>query len=161
MKTLLASAALLTLSLTACMPSTSMGMSNSGMMKPADTMMAKMSTFSGTVSGSNEVPAVTSSVSGNVTLTLNEDAKTAQVTGMVMNLSGAPVASHIHAPALKGSNAGVLKPLTYTASGTNMYTISGGFSLTDAEIADLKAKKFYFNIHTPANPGGEGRAQLE
>ena len=42
-----------------------------------------------------------------------------------------------------------------------MYTISGGFNLTDAEIADLKAKKFYFNIHTPVNPGGEGRAQLE
>jgi|GEM_PF-1972604 len=157
MKTLLASAALLTLSLTACMPSTSSSMS-----KPSEpAMMAKMSTYSGTVSAANEVPAVTSSVSGTVTLTLNEDAKTAQVTGMVMNLSGAPVASHIHAPALKGSNAGVLKPLTYTASGTNMYTISGGFNLTDADIADLKAKKFYFNIHTAANPGGEGRAQLE
>jgi len=156
MKTLLASAALLTLSLTACMPSTSTAMT-----KPTNTMMAKMSTFSGTVSATNEVPAATSSVSGTVTLTLNEDAKTAQVTGMVMNLSGAPVASHVHAPALKGSNAGVLKALTYTASGTNMYTISGGFSLTDAEIADLKAKKFYFNIHTAANPGGEGRAQFE
>lgn len=157
MKTLLASAALLTLSLTACMPNTS-----SSMMKPSEpAMMAKMSAYSGTISGTNEVPANTSGVSGNVTLTLNEDAKTAQVTGMVMNLSGAPVASHIHAPALKGANAGVLKPLTYTPSGTNMYTISGGFSLTDAEIADLKAKKFYFNIHTAANPGGEGRAQLE
>ncbi len=158
MKTLLASATLLTLSLTACMPATSTAMT-----KPSEPamMMAKMSTYSGMVSGSNEMPAVASSVSGTVTLTLNEEAKTAQVTGMVMNLSAAPVASHIHAPALKGANGPVLKPLTYTASGTNMYTISGGFNLTDAEIADLKAKKFYFNIHTPTNPGGEGRAQLE
>ena len=33
--------------------------------------------------------------------------------------------------------------------------------LTDAQIADLNAGKWYFNIHTAANPGGEIRGQLK
>jgi len=32
--------------------------------------------------------------------------------------------------------------------------------LTDAQIADLTAGKWYANIHTQANPGGEIRGQV-
>lgn len=156
MKTLLLSTIALSLGLTACMPATT-SMSSSSASAP---MSAKLTTFTGTVSAANEVPAIISAVNGTVMLVLNEDLKTASVSGMVMGLSGAPAAQHIHV-AFKGANGPVLKPLSSTVSGTNMYTISGGFNLTDAEIIDLKAKKFYFNIHTAANPGGEGRAQLE
>ena len=35
--------------------------------------------------------------------------------------------------------------------------MAGTATLTDDQIADLKAGKWYFNIHTAANPGGEIR----
>ena len=39
-------------------------------------------------------------------------------------------------------------------------TLKGEATLTDAQAADLKAGKWYFNIHTAANKGGELRGQL-
>jgi hypothetical protein len=38
--------------------------------------------------------------------------------------------------------------------------IKGKAVLTDAQIADLKAGKWYFNVHTAAHPGGEIRGQV-
>lgn len=38
--------------------------------------------------------------------------------------------------------------------------IKGSKALTDAQIADLQAGKYYVNIHTEANKGGEIRGQL-
>jgi hypothetical protein len=37
---------------------------------------------------------------------------------------------------------------------------SGASVLTDAQIADLNAGKWYVNVHTEANKGGEIRGQL-
>jgi len=34
----------------------------------------------------------------------------------------------------------------------------GSATLTDAQAADLAAGKYYVNVHTAANPGGEIRA---
>ncbi|HLY84766.1 MAG TPA: CHRD domain-containing protein, partial [Acidimicrobiales bacterium] len=34
------------------------------------------------------------------------------------------------------------------------------FAVTPAQVADLEAGKYYFNVHTPANPGGEIRGQI-
>ncbi len=39
--------------------------------------------------------------------------------------------------------------------------VSGTASMTDAQIADLEAGKWYVNIHTAAHPGGEVRGQLK
>jgi len=38
--------------------------------------------------------------------------------------------------------------------------ISAPATLTDAQIKDLEAGKWYANIHTEANKGGEIRGQL-
>jgi hypothetical protein len=38
--------------------------------------------------------------------------------------------------------------------------MAGKATLTDAQIADLKDGKWYFNIHTAKNPGGEIRGQM-
>jgi hypothetical protein len=47
-------------------------------------------------------------------------------------------------------------PIAHPASPT-----SGKATLTDAQIADLEAGKWYFNVHTAAHPGGEIRGQLQ
>jgi hypothetical protein len=36
----------------------------------------------------------------------------------------------------------------------------GSATLTDAQAADLVAGKYYVNVHTAANPGGEIRGQV-
>jgi len=36
----------------------------------------------------------------------------------------------------------------------------GSATLTDAQAADLTAGKYYINVHTAANPGGEIRGQV-
>ena len=38
--------------------------------------------------------------------------------------------------------------------------VEGSATLTDAQAADLMAGKYYVNIHTAANPGGEIRGQV-
>ena len=63
--------------------------------------------------------------------------------------------AHFHGPAAPGANAPpiiVVKDLPSPMKGTA--------TLTDAQIADLQAGKWYFNIHTSAHPGGEIRGQL-
>jgi hypothetical protein len=66
------------------------------------------------------------------------------------------MAAHIHGPADPGKNAGVVVPLT----GSLKSPIKGSKVLTSAEVADLEAGKYYVNIHTAANKGGEIRGQL-
>jgi CHRD domain len=71
--------------------------------------------------------------------------------------------AHIHGPADENNTAGVLFALTATQTGTvvGSGSLSGTATLTDAQIADLKAGKWYVNIHTGNNPGGEIRGQLK
>ncbi|MBC7801475.1 MAG: CHRD domain-containing protein, partial [Gemmatimonadaceae bacterium] len=38
--------------------------------------------------------------------------------------------------------------------------IRGGATLTDAQLADVLAGRWYANLHTAANPNGEIRGQL-
>ena len=46
-------------------------------------------------------------------------------------------------------------PISNAASGSE-----GSATLTDAQAADLTGGKYYINIHTAANPGGEIRGQV-
>jgi len=46
------------------------------------------------------------------------------------------------------------------ASNVATSPIKGTATLTDAQIADLNAGKWYFNVHTAANPGGEIRGTV-
>ena len=71
-------------------------------------------------------------------------------------LSGPATAAHIHGPADPGANAGIVVPFT----GNLASPIKGSATLTDAQIAQLEAGKWYVNIHTEANKGGEICGQL-
>jgi len=117
-------------------------------------------TLKTTLSGANEVPAVTTSATGAATVVLNESAKTVTVTGTFTGLSGNATAAHVHGPAAKGVNAGIVFNLTPTSAASG--TLSGTSPvLTDQQISDFKNKLWYVNVHTAANPNGEIRGQLE
>jgi hypothetical protein len=75
----------------------------------------------------------------------------------VFGVSGNSItASHIHRGAV-----GVSGPPVYTLSSGGAISFSGSITLTDADVADLTAGKFYFNVHSKAYPGGFARGQLE
>ena len=71
-------------------------------------------------------------------------------------LKGPATAAHFHGPAEAGKNAGVAVAIPNAASSP----AEGSATLTDAQAADLTAGKYYVNIHTAANPGGEIRGQV-
>src|SRR6185295_1748531 len=71
-------------------------------------------------------------------------------------LSGPVTAGHFHGPAPAGANAGVVVPFT----GSMASPIEGTATLTDAQMADLVAGKWYANLHTAASPGGEFHGQV-
>lgn len=72
------------------------------------------------------------------------------------DLTGPATAAHFHGPAAPGANAPPVVPIANPAS-----PIKGEATLTDAQIADLTAGKWYLNVHTAANRGGEIRGQVE
>lgn len=112
--------------------------------------------YSTDLKGSSEVPANTTAGKGHVDASLNTSSKTLSWTITYSGLTGAPTMAHFHGPAAAGSNAPpiiTVKDLTSPIKGTQ--------TLTDAQIADLQAGKWYFNVHTAAHPGGEIRGQLE
>jgi len=112
--------------------------------------------FSATMTAASEVPPKTSAGSGDALATLDTATKALTYTVTFQNLTGPATAAHFHGPAAAGANAGVVVPLGNTPSST----IHGSKVLTDAQITDLEAGKWYVNVHTAANPGGEIRGQV-
>ena len=101
-------------------------------------------------------PGVASSGKGMATATLDTNTKTLTWTVDYSGLSGPATAAHIHGPADPGANAGIVVPFT----GNLASPIRGSATLTDAQVAQLEAGKWYINIHTEANKPGEIRGQL-
>ena len=99
---------------------------------------------------------VTSSGKGTATASLDTTTKTLTWNVDYSGLSGPATAAHIHGPADPGANAGIVVPFT----GNLASPIKGSATLTDAQIAQLEAGKWYVNIHAEANKPGEIRGQL-
>jgi CHRD domain len=138
--------------------------------------------FTSQLLASNEVPAISNTESagrGSATITFNvsRDA-TGNVIGggtvdFAVQLSGFPVtsagvAAHIH-PGASGVNGPILVPVVGLAAtapilmgdGT-VSVIFSGSPITQAQAAQIVANPagFYFNVHTPLNPGGAARGQM-
>lgn len=124
-----------------------------GALIPAATFAA--TDFSANLSGAAEVPPVSSPGSGMYVASLDTGTKVLTWTLTHSGLTGPASAAHLHGPAMPGANAGVVIPFSSAVSGS-----TGKVTLTDAQIADLMAGKWYANVHTAAHPGGEIRGQV-
>lgn len=118
---------------------------------------AEVLRFDSALEPENVVPPVQSPGGGVATFTLDTATKVFTWTVAYAALTGTVTAAHIHGPAEEGKNAGVVIPFTGVASSP----ITGSTTLTEAQIADLRAGKWYVNIHTAANPNGEIRGMIE
>jgi hypothetical protein len=107
-----------------------------------------------TLSGTNEVPAVTTAASGGGTITIGDDGSTS---GSVSTTGVSGTAAHIHEGAA-GKNGPVIVPLRKEG---DTYKVPPGAKLTEAQMTSFKAGNLYINVHSAANPGGEIRGQLK
>src|SRR5258708_39845182 len=122
----------------------------------APAAFAEMVMYKATLTPAAEVPPTDSKGSGALTASYDTATKKLTYSATYKDLTGPAAAAHFHGPADAKPNAGVVVPVTEMTPGT----LKGEATLTDAQAADLQAGKWYFNIHTAANKGGEIRGQV-
>jgi outer membrane autotransporter protein len=140
--------------------------------------------YKATLTGANEVPAVTTSGTGIGVVSLNTGTDELRVKTTFSGLTGNTTASHIHCCTAPGANAGVATQ-TPTFSGFPLGVTSGSYDATfntslatswnaafitanggtpasaEAVLSNgLNAGMAYLNIHSSVAPGGEIRANL-
>jgi len=107
------------------------------------------------LSGSNEVPPVTSPASGSGTVSVSSDrVVTARITVQGMSAT----AAHIHSGA-PGTNGPVIVP--FVKQGDNTFVAADGAKMTEEQYRAYKSGNTYVNVHSAKNPSGEIRGQLK
>lgn len=108
-----------------------------------------------TLTGSQEVPPVTTSASGVGSIMVAPDGS---VSGTIATDGMEGTIAHIH-EAPMGQNGPVIVPFSKTAD--NVWSAPAGAKLTEAQLQSLKSGNLYLNVHSAANKPGEIRAQLK
>ena len=115
--------------------------------------------FRATLAGASEVPANTSTATGNAHAKLDDDGTTLRVHVRYSGLSSGVTGAHVHSGAA-GTNGPVvvdLQPVLGKSAGT---IAEHRATLDAAAAAQLKAGTLYVNVHTTQFPDGEIRGQL-
>ena len=133
------------------------GLAISAMLSLISPAFAETVTFKANLSGASEVPANSSKGTGTVTANYDTSTKQLSYTVDYSGLSGPATAAHFHGPAAAGQNAGVAVAIAAPLASP----IKGSVTVNDAQQSDLMSGKWYVNIHTAANKGGELRGQLQ
>jgi hypothetical protein len=113
--------------------------------------------YHATLNTKSEVPPKSGAGSGDMNATLNTADKELAYTLTFKDLSGPATAAHFHGPAGPDANAPVVVPI---GSKSPKSPVHGTAKLTDAQISELNSGKWYVNVHTAENPGGEIRGQV-
>jgi len=122
--------------------------------------------LNGILSGTQEVPSVTTAATGEVELVYSRDANTFDITATFTGIAQANVTGiHLHSGA-SGVEGPVIVDLL--AAGAQLTQGTGGaltFTLRNVpfpttSVNDLNNNRVYLNIHTTQNTDGEIRAQL-
>jgi hypothetical protein len=118
-------------------------------------------TFTATLSGANESPAVTTTAMGTATFTL-----TGNDLDYTINVTNWPAdrtltAAHIHAaPATGQTTGGVIQGWPVGAGGLNTSGGSGRIGLSQSVADQVRAGGTYFNMHSSVNGSGEIRGTI-
>jgi hypothetical protein len=110
--------------------------------------------FDAVLRAANETPPIASRAHGEVIAMLDTDRRTLDYTVTYYGLSG-PATTAVFQQHGAAATPGVASPVL--GKGPEFH---GDVQLTDAQIADLKAERWSFNISTMANPGGEIAGEL-
>ena len=107
-----------------------------------------------TMDAKSEVTPNSSAGTGTLTATYDTGSKKLSWKGSYSGLSGPATAAHFHSGEA-GKNGAVAVPITPATS-----PFEGSATLNDAQANELLAGKWYVNVHTEANKGGEIRGQV-
>ena len=143
--------------------STTVSKDSTGSTMPAPAANNVMSKTGLTLSASNEVPANASTATGTADVKYDKDSKMLTYTVSYSGLTDKPTMAHIHGTAAKGVNAGVQQDLTGVLVKETKGSFTDSVKVDGSKIKEdsLLSGFYYINIHTPKNPGGEIRAQIE
>jgi hypothetical protein len=108
-----------------------------------------------TLTGSQEVPPVTTAAKASGEITIKADKS---VTGKLKATGIEGTMAHIHMAA-PGKNGPPIITLEKGADGS--WTVPEGSKLTDEQYAAFKAGNLYVNVHSAEHKGGEIRTQLK
>src|SRR4029079_2187060 len=114
----------------------------------ASPVSAETMTYKADMKGATEVPPTDSAGTGTAEVVVDTGSKKLSWTVTFSGLTGDPKAAHFHGPAGPGENA----PPVINISASIQ---SGSADVTDAQLADLDAGKWYIIIHTAKFPNGE------
>jgi hypothetical protein len=112
--------------------------------------------FKADLSGEAQVPPVKTSASGSAAITYDTASHVVSWTVNYGGLSGPVTAAHFHGPADPDKNASPVVVFGPTLTSP----FSGSSTVTEAQARELTSGRWYVNIHTAANPGGEIRGQV-
>jgi len=116
---------------------------------------AETITLKADLKSANEMPPNDSTATGTAEATFDTATRTLSWTISYSGLSGPAIGAHFHGPSEPGKISGIALPFHSPDN-----PIKGSAVLTDAQAADLMAGRWYANIHTARNPGGEIRGQM-
>jgi hypothetical protein len=114
-------------------------------------------TYTARLSGRYEVPKTDSKGTGKLDATFDTQTKVLSYTLTFDGLTGPATVAHIHGPANRKANAGVVVQL---GDKNPTSPVTGTVTLTDDQANALASSRLYVNVHTAANPGGEIRGQI-
>ena len=109
-----------------------------------------------TLTGAQEVPAVTTDAKGEGMIKIGMDKS---VSGKITTTGMEATMGHIHEGAAPGQNGPPIITLEKAADGS--WAVPAGSKLTDEQYDAFKAGKLYVNIHSAAHKAGEIRAPLK
>jgi hypothetical protein len=126
------------------------------LLSTATSAYAQTLKFKANMDATQEVPSNDSKGKGTADLTYDTATKNLNWTITFDGLTGPAAVAHFHGPAEPGKNAGVALLIGQNPTSP----AKGSAMLTEAQAADLIAGRWYVNVHTAANKGGEIRGQV-
>ena len=118
---------------------------------------AEMVNLGADLSARSQVPPNASSATGRADIRLDTTSGNLSWTINYSGLTAPLSAAHFHGPAAVGANAGVIVPIANAGASS---PLTGMATLSPTQVADVLAGRWYVNIHTSNNPGGEIRGQV-
>jgi hypothetical protein len=125
----------------------------------SDDMEDNMYTISGSATGAQENPPVTTSGTANLSGSYNRDNNVLNYTVTWTGMTGPLTAAHFHGPAAVGVNAPPIFDISVTTNGVSG-SASATVTLHDTTENHLLNGRLYYNLHTALYPAGEIRAQV-
>lgn len=119
----------------------------------AQTASSSTATLTARLSGAGQVPPTPSTATGLLQAALDKNSRVLTWTLSLQGMNTPPTAANFHGPAMPGENAAAAVPIALPAG-------NGAATLTQAQVDDLLAGRWYVSVQTPTNPDGEIRGQL-